>query len=178
MSESLETATLGAGCFWCVEAIFQNLKGVHHVVSGYSGGTVEHPTYQQVCTGTTGHVEVVQIRFDPKIIAFQDLLDVFWHTHDPTTANRQGADIGTQYRSIIFYSTEEHQAIAERSKKETDASGLWASPILTEIIPFSNLYPAEEYHQNYYRSNLDQSYCQIVINPKLRKFKNEFADKL
>ena len=178
MSDPLETATLGAGCFWCIEAIFQDLKGVHEVISGYSGGTVENPTYQQVCTGATGHAEVIQISFDPKVISFEDLLYVFWRTHDPTTLNRQGADTGTQYRSAIFYNSEEQQAIAEKSKQETDVSGLWPNPIVTEIVPLSNFYVAEEYHQNYYRLNPNQPYCQVIINPKLGKFKKEFGDKL
>jgi peptide-methionine (S)-S-oxide reductase len=178
MSDKLEKATLAAGCFWCVEAVFQDLKGVHKVVSGYSGGSVENPTYQQVCTGNTGHAEAVQITYDPEIISFEDLLYVFWRTHDPTTLNRQGADVGTQYRSAIFYHDQEQKAIAEKSKRETDASGLWPDPIVTEIVPFRNFYPAEDYHQNYFLENPNQPYCRVVIDPKVRKFKKEFQHKL
>jgi peptide-methionine (S)-S-oxide reductase len=174
----LETATLGAGCFWCVEAIFQNLKGVHRIVSGYAGGTVENPTYKQVCSGKTGHAEVVQITFDPTIISFEELLYVFWRTHDPTTLNQQGADVGTQYRSVILYHTEQQKTIAEKSKRETDASGLWPSPIVTEIAPLRQFYPAEEYHQNFYRLNPSQPYCRVVIDPKVRKLHKEFPHKL
>lgn len=178
MSNKLETATLGAGCFWCVEAIFQDLKGVQQVVSGYAGGVVERPTYQQVCTGTTGHAEVIQVTFDPEVISFEDLLYVFWRTHDPTTLNRQGHDVGPQYRSAIFYHNDEQKAIAEKSRRETEASGLWPKPIVTEITPFSNFYKAEEYHQNYYLSNPYQPYCQAVIDPKVQKFRKEFQAKL
>jgi len=178
MSAKFETTTLGTGCFWCTEAIFQDLKGVERVVSGYSGGTVENPTYQQVCSGTTGQAEVVQITFDPQIISLAELLYVFWRTHDPTTLNRQGADVGTQYRSAIFYHTEEQKIIAEKSKKETDASGLWPDPIVTEITPFDKFYEAEDYHQNFYRLNPHQPYCRSVIDPKVRKFRKSFQDKL
>jgi peptide-methionine (S)-S-oxide reductase len=178
MSDRLETATLGAGCFWCVEAVFQDLKGVHRVVSGYAGGEVVNPTYQQVCTGNTGHAEVIQITFDPEVISFMDLLYVFWRTHDPTTLNRQGPDVGTQYRSAIFYHTEEQKAAAEKSKRETDASDLWPNPIVTEITSFSQFYPAEEYHHDYYRRNPNQMYCRMVIDPKVRKFRKEFQHKL
>lgn len=178
MSESFETATLGAGCFWCVEAVFQELRGVQHVESGYAGGTVEHPTYEQVCRGITGHAEAVQITFDPQIITFEELLDVFWRTHDPTTLNRQGPDVGTQYRSAIFYHTEQQHQGAEKSKQEANAAGLWPSPIVTEIVPFTNFYPAEAYHQNFYRENPYQPYCSVMINPKLQKLRKEFAEKL
>lgn len=178
MSDGLETATLGAGCFWCVEAVFQDLKGVHSVVSGYAGGTVVNPTYQQVCTGNTGHAEVIQITFDPEVISFADLLYVFWRTHDPTTLNRQGPDVGTQYRSAIFYHNEDQKAVAEKSKQETDASGLWPNPIVTEVTPLDSFYPAEEYHQDYYRQNRNQPYCRMVIDPKVRKFRKEFQHKL
>jgi peptide-methionine (S)-S-oxide reductase len=178
MLNQFETATLGGGCFWCVEAVFQDLKGVQQVVSGYTGGTVDNPTYQQVCTGATGHAEVVQITFDPQIISFEDILYVFWRTHDPTTLNRQGADVGTQYRSVIFYHNEEQKAIAEKSKRETNASGLWPNPIVTEIAPLHNFYEAEAYHQNYYRINPYQPYCQMVIDPKVQKFRKEFQDRL
>jgi peptide-methionine (S)-S-oxide reductase len=178
MSKQLETATLGGGCFWCTEAIFQDLKGVDRVVSGYAGGSVPNPTYKQVCTGTTGHAEAVQITFDPEVISYEDLLYVFWRTHDPTTLNRQGGDVGTQYRSVIFYRDEEQKAIAERSRRETDASGLWPNPIVTEIVPFTNFYKAEGYHQNFYRTNPNQPYCRAVIDPKVRKFRKEFSEKL
>ena len=177
-TNNLETATLGAGCFWCVEAVFQDLKGVHQVASGYSGGSVQNPSYQQICTGTTGHAEVIQITFDPEVISFEALLYVFWRTHDPTTLNRQGADVGTQYRSVIFYHDDEQKAVAERSKQETEASGLWPNPIVTELAPFSEFYEAEDYHQNYYRLNPDQPYCRVVIDPKVRKFKKDFQDQL
>jgi peptide-methionine (S)-S-oxide reductase len=178
MSNKVETTTLGGGCFWCVEAVYQNVKGVHQVVSGYAGGTVENPTYQQICTGTTGHAEVTQISFDPDIISFADLLYIFWRTHDPTTLNRQGADVGPQYRSVIFYHNEEQKSIADNSKRETDASGLWSAPIVTEIVPLTHFYKAETYHQNYYRQNSNQPYCRVVIDPKVRKFKKEFQDQL
>lgn len=178
MPNKFETATFGAGCFWCVEAIFQDLKGVQQVVSGYAGGAVENPTYQHICTGTTGHAEVVQLTFDPETISFEDLLYVFWRTHDPTTLNRQGADVGTQYRSAIFYHSEEQKTIAEKSKQETGASELWPDPIVTEIAPFRDFYKAEEYHQDYYRLNPSQPYCQVVIDPKVRKFRKEYQDKL
>jgi peptide-methionine (S)-S-oxide reductase len=174
MSQTYEIATFGAGCFWCVEAIFQNLKGVHSVVSGYAGGTVENPTYQQVCTGDTGHAEVIQITFDPAVITYEDLLYVFWRTHDPTTLNRQGADVGTQYRSVIFYHNERQKAIAEQSKHDIAASGVWRAPIVTEIVPLRNFYKAETYHQNYYRLNPNQPYCRFVIDPKIQKFKKDF----
>jgi peptide-methionine (S)-S-oxide reductase len=178
MNNELEVATLGAGCFWCVEAVFQDLKGVHRVVSGYSGGTVENPTYRQVCTEMTGHAEVTQITFDPAVISFADLLTVFWRTHDPTTLNRQGADVGTQYRSVIFYHNEAQKATAEKSKAETEAEGLWPDPIVTEIVPFEKFYEAEAYHQDYYRSNPNQPYCRVVIDPKVRKFRRAFQEKL
>ncbi|MCP4427677.1 MAG: peptide-methionine (S)-S-oxide reductase MsrA [Chloroflexi bacterium] len=173
-----EVATLGAGCFWCVEAVFQELKGVESVVSGYSGGAVPKPTYEQICTGATGHAEVIQITFDPTIVSFADLLAVFWRTHDPTTLNRQGADVGTQYRSMIFYHSEEQKEIAERSKAKTDASSLWPNPIVTEIAPFQVFYAAEAYHQDYYRQNAYQPYCRMVIDPKMRKFRAAFKEKL
>ncbi|MCH8021628.1 peptide-methionine (S)-S-oxide reductase MsrA [candidate division KSB1 bacterium] len=178
MSEELETTTLGAGCFWCIEAVFQNLKGVQSVVSGYTGGQVENPTYEQICTGTTGHAEVAQIIFDPAVISFEDLLYVFWRTHDPTTLNRQGADVGTQYRSAIFYDSEEQKEIAEKSKAKTDASDLWPDPIVTEISQLDKFYNAEEYHQDYYKLNPNQPYCRLVIDPKIRKLKKEFSNKL
>ena len=178
MSERFDTITLGAGCFWCIEAVFQNLKGVQSVVSGYTGGQVENPTYEQICTGTTRHAEVAQIIFDPAVISFEDLLYVFWRTHDPTTLNRQGADVGTQYRSAIFYDSEEQKEIAEKSKAKTDASDLWPDPIVTEISQLDKFYNAEEYHQDYYKLNPNQPYCRLVIDPKIRKLKKEFSNKL
>jgi len=178
MTQRRETATLAAGCFWCVEAVFGRLKGVERVVSGYTGGTVPHPTYQEVCSGTTGHAEAVQIVFDPETISFAELLDVFWHIHDPTTINRQGADIGTQYRSAIFYHDERQRKIAEESKRKADASGLRHAPIVTEIVPFLNFYPAEDYHQDYYRLNPSQPYCRLVIDPKIEKLMKNFSGKL
>ena len=178
MSDQLERATLGGGCFWCVEAVYQDVKGVHSAVSGYAGGRGENPTYQQVCAGTTGHAEVVQITFDPGVISFADLLYIFWRTHDPTTLNQQGADVGTQYRSMIFYSDEAQKETAERSKAETDASDLWADPIVTEIAPVPVFYPGETYHQNYFRLNPNQPYCRVVIDPKVRKFRKSFAEQL
>jgi peptide-methionine (S)-S-oxide reductase len=177
-SEALEIATLGAGCFWCVEAVFLELQGVQRVVSGYAGGTVDNPTYYEVCSGTTGHAEVIQITFDPTVITFADLLYVFWRTHDPTTLNRQGPDVGTQYRSAIFYHSEQQRVIAEKSKQETDASGLWPRPIVTEIVPFTRFYPAEDYHQDFYRRNPYQPYCLFIIDPKMQKFRKGFQQKL
>jgi peptide-methionine (S)-S-oxide reductase len=174
----METVTFGSGCFWCTEAVFQQLKGVSSVVSGYSGGHVKNPSYQQVTTGKTGHAEVCQIQFDPEQISFEDLLEVFFSTHDPTTLNRQGNDIGTQYRSVIFYHTEEQREIAERVKAELDKSGTWKNPIVTEIAPFERFYKAEDYHQNYYRNNPNQGYCRVVITPKLNKFEKVFKLKI
>lgn len=174
----LETATFGAGCFWCVEAVFLQLNGVHAAVSGYTGGTTKDPDYRSICTGTTGHAEVVQIEFDPEVISFKELLDVFWHTHDPTTLNKQGNDTGTQYRSVIFYHSDTQRTIAEDSKTETDMSDLWNDPIVTEISPIGIFYPAEDYHQNYFELNPNQPYCQFVIHPKMKKFTKDFEEKL
>ena len=174
----METATLGGGCFWCVEAIYQDVIGVHKVVSGYMGGAIENPTYHQVCSGTTGHAEVAQIVFDPTVISFAEILFIFWSTHDPTTLNRQGNDVGTQYRSVIFYHNEEQKSIAEQSKAETDASDLWPDSIVTEIAPLTIFYEAEEYHQNYFVENPHQPYCIFVINPKVQKFRKSFRNKL
>jgi peptide-methionine (S)-S-oxide reductase len=174
----METATFGSGCFWCTEAVFQQLKGVSSVVSGYAGGHVENPTYQQVCTGRTGHAEACQIQFNPEQISFEELLEVFFNTHDPTTLNRQGNDVGTQYRSVIFYHDEEQRKTAERIKDDLDRSGTWKNPIVTEIVPFENFYKAEDYHQNYYRSNSGENYCRLVIAPKLDKFEKVFKLKI
>ncbi|MDP4205852.1 MAG: peptide-methionine (S)-S-oxide reductase MsrA [Bacteroidota bacterium] len=170
----METATLGTGCFWCSEAIFNSLKGVIKAEPGYSGGTTDNPTYEEVCTGTTGHAEVVRITFDPQIISYKQLLEVFWLIHDPTTLNRQGADHGTQYRSVIFYQSEEQRKISEESKKEIEMSKVWSNPIVTQIVPFRKFYPAESYHHDYFIRNPKQPYCQIVINPKLQKFREHF----
>jgi peptide-methionine (S)-S-oxide reductase len=175
---SREVATFGAGCFWCVEALFQTIEGVEAVVSGYSGGDVENPTYEEVCTGTTGHAEVCQVTYDPSKISYKELLTVFWQVHDPTTLNRQGADVGTQYRSVIFYHAEEQKNLAEASKKELDKSGTWKNPIVTEISPFKNFYRAEGYHQDYYNQNADNSYSAFVIKPKMKKLKMAFKAKL
>jgi peptide-methionine (S)-S-oxide reductase len=176
--KKLETATFGAGCFWCVEAVFQNVRGVASVTSGYSGGTVPNPSYEQVCSGTTGHAEVCQITFDPAAVSYRELLEVFWQTHDPTTLNRQGNDVGTQYRSAVFYHDERQKQTAEAYRKELDAAKIWDKPIVTEIVPFKTFYKAEGYHQNYYRENANQPYCRFVITPKLEKFKKVFEKKL
>lgn len=176
--EGLEVATLGGGCFWCTEAIYQDVKGVEVVKSGYSGGHVENPSYRQVTTGTSGHAEVIQVFFDPKQVSFQEILEIFWATHDPTTLNRQGADVGPQYRSAVFFHSEEQRETAEYFKKKLDEAGAFPRPIVTEITPFANFYVAEDYHQNYYNDNGMQPYCQVVIRPKLEKFRKVFADKL
>jgi peptide-methionine (S)-S-oxide reductase len=165
----LETATFGAGCYWCTEAVFQQTEGVKSVKSGFMGGHVKNPTYRQVCTGKTGHAEVVQIEFDPAVVSYDKLLDVFWHAHDPTSKDRQGADEGTQYRSVIFYHGDTQRKAAEESKRKLDASGALGKPVATEIVPAAEFYPAEDYHQNYYRNNKDQPYCRVVIAPKLKK---------
>ncbi len=171
----LEKATLAGGCFWCIETIFQDLKGVEKVESGYSGGTTKNPSYQEVCTGTTGHAEVIQITFDPSVISYEQLLTVFFHVHDPTTLNRQGADAGTQYRSAIFYHNDEQKKAAEKVVADITKSALWDDPIVTEVTAFDTFYMAEEYHQNYYKNNPEKSYCSYVIAPKVRKFYNEFG---
>ncbi|HEU4610230.1 MAG TPA: peptide-methionine (S)-S-oxide reductase MsrA [Chitinophagaceae bacterium] len=173
-----DTATFGTGCFWCTEAIFQQLEGVLKVTSGYSGGHVANPSYQQVCTGTTGHAECVQIVYDPAKISFDELLEVFWQTHDPTTLNRQGNDVGTQYRSAIFYHNEQQKEKAEHYKAELNKSGAFNNPIVTEITAYTRFYPAENYHQDYYNNNGDQPYCNYVIRPKLEKFRKVFKDRL
>jgi peptide-methionine (S)-S-oxide reductase len=167
----LEVATLGGGCFWCTEAIFQMLPGVKSVTSGYAGGTKENPTYKEVCAGDTGHAEVIQIKYDPKVISYEKLIETFWEAHDPTTLDRQGADNGTQYRSIILYSSEAQKAAAEKSKAE--AQKHFRQPIVTEIVPLKRFYPAEDYHQDYYRANPNQPYCRAVIRPKVEKFEKK-----
>ncbi len=177
-TNSMEIATFGTGCFWCTEAIFQQLKGVNKVESGYSGGKIANPTYKEVCSGLTGHAECIKITYDPKVISYKDLLEVFWQVHDPTTLNRQGNDVGTQYRSVIFYHNDEQRQLAEKYKKELDASGAFNDPIVTEISAAPIFYKAEDYHQNYYLLNSNQGYCQYVIRPKLDKFKKVFADKI
>lgn len=174
----MELTTLGSGCFWCTEAVYQQLKGVETVISGYSGGDSENPTYEQVTTDKTGHAEVCQIQFEPEQISFADMLEVFFSTHDPTTLNRQGNDVGTQYRSVIFYHSEVQREIAERVKKDLDVAGTWKNPVVTEIVPYEKFYLAEDYHQNYFRNNPNQGYCQLVIAPKLKKFEKVFKLKL
>ncbi len=173
-----ETITLGAGCFWCVEAIFTELKGVISVEAGYTGGHVKNPTYKEVCSGLTGHAEVAQVVFDPEVISLDDILEVFWKTHDPTTLNRQGADVGTQYRSAIYYHTQEQKETAETYKKKLNESGAWDNPVVTEITAIGDYYPAEDYHQDYFSQNGEQQYCKYVIQPKVDKFKKVFHDKL
>lgn len=174
----LDSATFGAGCFWCVEAIFKNLEGVESVVSGYSGGDVNNPTYEEVCSGSTGHAEVCQLTYDPSKITYTELLEVFWQLHDPTTLNRQGEDVGTQYRSVIFYHNAQQKKLAEKYKRELNESGAWNNPIVTAINPYKKFYRAEEYHQEYYKLNADNPYSTFVILPKMEKFKKVFKDKL
>ncbi len=174
----MEYATFGSGCFWCTEAIFNQLKGVSKVISGYSGGKISNPTYREVCSGLTGHAEVVHIEFDPAVISYEELLSIFWRTHDPTTLNRQGADKGTQYRSVVFYHSEEQKELAEKIKVDLDASGAFDNPIVTEITAFDKFYAAEDYHQNYFENNPEQAYCQAVVRPKVEKFEKVFADRL
>lgn len=177
-NSNLKLATFGNGCFWCSEAIFQRLNGVVKVVSGYSGGQVDAPTYEQVCTGTTGHAESIQITYNPAKVSYSALLEVFWKTHDPTTKNRQGNDVGPQYRSVIFYHDPEQKNLAETCKKRLEAERIWARPIVTEIVPFSKFWPAEDYHQNYYNNNPTKGYCSITITPKIEKFRKVFKERL
>jgi len=177
-SKQLEVATLGGGCFWCTEAVFSLLKGVEKVESGYSGGKIENPTYEKVSTGTTGHVEVVQISFNPDVISFKEILEVFFSSHDPTTLNRQGQDIGTQYRSVIFFHDDQQKAIAEQLIKELTETKTWNMPIVTQIEPFKIFYKAEEYHQNYFKNHPEKSYCSIIIAPKIGKLKQHYLGKL
>ena len=178
VNTATDTATFGTGCFWCTEAIFQQLEGVVSATSGYSGGHVNNPTYKEVCTGTTGHAEVLQVVYDPSKITFDELLEVFWQTHDPTTLNRQGNDVGPQYRSVVFYHNNEQKEKAEKYKAELDKSGAFNNPIVTEISPFTKFYAAEDYHQDYYNLNGAEPYCNIVIRPKVEKFKKVFKSKL
>jgi peptide-methionine (S)-S-oxide reductase len=171
-------ATFGTGCFWCTEAVFEGLEGVEKVTSGYSGGNVKNPSYKEICTGRTGHAEVCQIHFNPDIISFEELLEVFWHTHDPTTLNRQGNDVGPQYRSAIFYHSEDQKRLAGESKVAMNASGTFDDPIVTEITEFTGFYDAEDYHQDYFQNNPNQPYCSFVVKPKVEKFKAMYQDKL
>ena len=173
-----EVATLGGGCFWCVEAVFEETKGVLGVESGYSGGFVPNPTYRQVCSETTGHAEVVQVTFDPEVLSYRDVLGIFFATHDPTTLNRQGADVGARYRSAVLYHDEEQRRVAEEVISEIEAEGVWDDPIVTDVVPFEAFYPAEGYHQGYFRNNARQPYCQVVIAPKVAKFRKQHLDKL
>jgi peptide-methionine (S)-S-oxide reductase len=177
-SNQTELATLAGGCFWCLEAVFTQLRGVESVVSGYAGGNVPNPSYEMVCTGTTGHAEVVQLRFDPAVVSYRDLLQVFFTMHDPTTLNQQGADVGTQYRSAIFYHSEEQGAAAKQVVEELTASGLWDDPVVTELVPLDTFYPAEADHREYYERNSAQPYCQAVIAPKVAKLRRHYLDKL
>ena len=177
-SQKIDTATFGSGCFWCTEAVFEQLDGVEQVVSGYSGGHVQNPSYKEVCTGTTGHAEVCRIIFNADIISYEELLDVFWHIHDPTTLNRQGNDVGPQYRSVIFYHSPMQKKAAEESRDKMDRSGMFKDPIVTEISPIQNFYEAEDYHQEFFANNPSQAYCSYVIAPKIQKFKAKYQDKL
>ena len=177
-AKNKDTATFGSGCFWCTEAVFQQVKGVDTVISGYSGGQIAKPTYKQVCSGTTGHAEVLQIVFNPALVSYSQLLEMFWYSHDPTTLNRQGNDEGTQYRSVVFYHNEQQKKEAEFYKKKLEEQKVFNSPIVTEISPLINFYPAEDYHQNYYNENSSQPYCMYIVRPKLEKFKKAFATKL
>ncbi len=177
MSQS-EVAVLGGGCFWCLEAVYQQMEGVLSVVSGYMGGRRPDPTYEQVCSGGTGHIEVVQVAFDPSVTSYREILEVFFATHDPTTRDRQGNDAGTQYRSVIFYASDAQRSTAEQVIRELDAEHIWADPIVTEVLPAATFYRAEDYHQDYFRSNSNQPYCAFVVAPKVRKFREKFAHKI
>ncbi len=177
-NQANEVTTLGGGCFWCLEAVYDELKGVVDVVSGYAGGNVVNPSYREVCTGSTGHAEVVQLTFDPTQISFRDILEVFFSIHDPTTLNRQGADVGTQYRSAIFYHSPEQQEIATQLIAELNAAKLWHAPIVTEVVPYTEFYSAEDYHQNYFQNNPYQPYCQAVVAPKVAKFRKQHLERL
>jgi peptide-methionine (S)-S-oxide reductase len=178
VNQQRDTATLAGGCFWCLEAVFEQLRGVERVESGYAGGTTSAPTYRQVCNGDTGHAEVVQVTFDPAVVSFDEILDVFFATHDPTTLNRQGPDAGTQYRSAIFYHSPRQKEIAERKIAELNAAGIWDAPIVTQVVPLDTFFKAEDYHQGYFRANPVQPYCLAIVSPKVAKFRKRFADKL
>ena len=173
-----QTAVLGGGCFWCLEAVYNELRGVEHVISGYAGGSVPNPSYEAVCSGRTGHAEVVQVAFDPEVISYREILEVFFTIHDPTTLNRQGADVGTQYRSIILYASPEQEVTARSVIEETTASGIWHSPIVTQVEPLERFYPAEGYHQNYFEQNPYQPYCQVIIAPKVAKVRQKYLSRL
>jgi len=173
-----EVATLGGGCFWCLEAVYQELRGVEKVESGYSGGDVPDPTYRAVCSGTTGHAEVVQVTFDPDVVSYRDILEVYFTIHDPTTLNRQGADVGTQYRSVIYYHDDEQKRVAEAVISDLEAEGIWKDPIVTEVTSFDEFYIAEDYHQDYFRNNGYQPYCQVIIAPKVAKFRKQHLERL
>jgi peptide-methionine (S)-S-oxide reductase len=178
MDGQRETATLGGGCFWCLDAVFDDLRGVESVVSGYAGGRVPNPSYEAVCAGVTGHAEVVQVTFDPAEVSFRELLDVFFTIHDPTTLNRQGADVGTQYRSAIFYHDDEQKQAAEQAIRDLEAQAVWESPVVTQVVPLTEFYPAEDYHQEYFARNPRAGYCQVVIAPKVSKFRQEYLSRL
>lgn len=178
MNNNFEYATLGGGCFWCIEAVFSEVRGINAVISGYSGGTVKNPTYREVTSGRTGHAEVVQLQFNPEVISYRDILTIFFHLHDPTTLNQQGADVGTQYRSVIFYHNDEQEKVAREVFEEIDRSDLWDDPLVTEISPIQDFYRAEDYHQDYYANNPNQPYCTFVISPKMSKLRKLFKDKL
>lgn len=177
-SNSTEVATLAGGCFWCLEAVFDQVQGVTDVISGYAGGTVANPTYKQVCTGNTGHAEVVRVTFDPGIISYEEILEIFFGIHDPTTLNRQGADVGTQYRSAIYYHSPEQKVTAEALIRRLDAERIWSNPIVTEVAPLDVFYAAEDYHQEYFANNARQPYCQVVVAPKVAKFRKQYLEKL
>ncbi|MFW6227633.1 MAG: peptide-methionine (S)-S-oxide reductase MsrA [Bacteroidota bacterium] len=177
-NKNMEKATFGAGCFWCVEAIFKRVEGVKEVNSGYSGGEIDNPTYEQVASGQTKYAEVIQLEYDPAVISYRELLEIFWKTHDPTQLNRQGADVGPQYRSVIFYHNDKQKQQAEEYRKKLNEAGIWDKPVVTAIDPYTNFYKAESYHQDYYDKNKNQGYCQMVITPKLEKFEKIFSDKL
>jgi peptide-methionine (S)-S-oxide reductase len=177
-TESFQVATLGGGCFWCIEAVYSELKGVVKAESGYSGGSVPNPSYEDVCTDETGHAEVVQITFDPRLISYREILQVFFSVHDPTTPNRQGADVGTQYRSVLFYFNDEQKKIAQEVMTEMERTKIWGKPIVTQLVPLEKFYKAEAYHQNYFKNNPGQGYCQMVIEPKVAKFRKNYFDKL
>ena len=176
--QNTEMATLGGGCFWCLEAVFDQVVGIKNVVSGYAGGISKHPSYQEVCSGHTGHAEVVQITFDPATLSYRDLLEIFFSIHDPTTLNRQGDDIGTQYRSVIFFHNDEQRSIAHQVIQEIEAKNIWPNPVVTEVVECTDFYPAEEYHQEYYQRNQYQPYCQVVIAPKLAKFRKQYLEMI
>ncbi len=178
MDKNFEFATLGGGCFWCLEAVFSEVRGINAAISGYSGGTIKNPTYREVTSGRTGHAEVVQLQFDPEVISYRDILTIFFHLHDPTTLNRQGADVGTQYRSVIFYHSDEQEKVAREVFEEIDRSDLWSDPLVTQVSPLQEFYRAEDYHQNYYANNPNQPYCTFVISPKMSKLRKLFKDKL